>query len=90
MDDRSMKPLNLSYRSTPASENMPKVDDGNLHIWCPSNFWGDQMFLLTVGKRFANGKDIVIHTDKIACGSGNSWSRMNDNILKFWTRNSIL
>ena len=62
-----------------------KIDDGNFHVWSPSCFWGDQMFHLATAKRFADGKNIIIHSDKEAwAGRTGTWSRMNFDILKFW------
>ena len=63
-----------------------KIDDGNFHVWSPSCFWGDQIFHLVTAKRFADGKNIIIHTSRDAwAGATQTWSHMNFDILKFWT-----
>ena len=69
-----------------------KIDDGNFHMWSPSQFWGDQICFLTIGKRLAKGKDIIIHTGKEAyywqvgdSPYGFNWQTMSHEILRFWT-----
>ena len=68
-----------------------KVNDSCCHIWSPSCFWGDQMFNLMAAKQLSKGKDVVIHTDKIAwCGHTLEWFPMDQNIFKFWSTISFV
>lgn len=70
---------------------MSKIEDGNLHIWSPCCFWGDQMFNLMASRQLAPEKNIVIHTWKDAwSGRTSSWHNIDYNILKFWASISFV
>lgn len=68
-----------------------KVDDGNFHIWSPCRFWGDQIFNLMAAKQLSEGKDVIIHTDKIAwSGATMQWHNIDHNILRLWSSISFV
>lgn len=49
------------------------------------------MFHLVTAKRFAGGKDVIIHTDTDAwAGVSRSWYHMDFDILRFWTTFSFV